>query len=79
MVERIEGFCTTQEWQRAFKEMNQMEQQLVNHGAIVIKFWMHIDKEEQERRFKERQENPDKQWKITDGETVRNGNYMNRL
>ena len=66
MVERIEGFCTTQEWQRAFKEMNQMEQQLVNHGAIVIKFWMHIDKEEQERRFKERQENPDKQWKITD-------------
>lgn len=66
MVERIEGFCTTQEWQRAFKEMNQMEQQLVNHGAIVIKFWMHIDKEEQERRFKERQENPEKQWKITD-------------
>lgn len=66
MVERIEGFCTTQEWQRAFKEMNQMEQQLVNHGAIVIKFWMHIDKEEQERRFKERQENSDKQWKITD-------------
>lgn len=66
MVERIEGFCTTQEWQRAFKEMNQMEQQLVNHGAIVIKFWMHIDKEEQERRFKERQETPDKQWKITD-------------
>ena len=66
MVERIEGFCTTQEWQRAFKEMNQMEQQLVNHGSIVIKFWMHIDKGEQERRFKERQENPDKQWKITD-------------
>lgn len=66
MVERIEGFCTTQEWQRAFKEMNQMEQQLVNHGAIVIKFWMHIDKAEQERRFKERQETPEKQWKITD-------------
>ncbi len=66
MVERIEGFCSTQEWQRAFKEMNQMEQQLVNHGAVVIKFWMHIDKEEQERRFRERQENPEKQWKITD-------------
>ncbi len=66
MVERIEGFCSTQEWQRAFKEMNQMEQQLVNHGAVVIKFWMHIDKDEQERRFRERQENPEKQWKITD-------------
>lgn len=66
MVERIEGFCTTQDWQRAFKEMNQMEQQLINHGAVVIKFWMHIDKEEQERRFKERQETPEKNWKITD-------------
>lgn len=66
MVERIEGFCTTQEWQRAYKEMNQMEQQLVNHGAIVLKFWLHIDKDEQARRFMDRQENPEKSWKITD-------------
>ena len=43
-----------------------MEESWVNSGAIVLKFWMHIDKDEQERRFKERQENPDKQWKITD-------------
>ena len=66
MVERIEGFCTTQEWQRAYKEMNQMEQQLVNHGAVVLKFWMHIDKDEQARRFKERQDTPEKNWKITE-------------
>ena len=66
MVERIEGFCSTQEWQGAFKDMIQMEQQLGYQGAFVIKFFMDIDKEEQERRFKERQENPDKQWKITD-------------
>lgn len=66
MVERIEGFCTTQDWQRAYKEMNQMEQQLVNHGAVVIKFWLHIDKDEQEHRFKERQNTPEKNWKITD-------------
>ncbi len=66
MVERIEGFCTKEEWQRAYKEINDMEKDLHDAGAIVIKFWMHIDKDEQERRFKERQENPEKQWKITD-------------
>ena len=66
MVERIEGFCTKEEWQRAYKEINDMEKDLYDAGAIVIKFWMHIDKDEQERRFKERQQNPEKQWKITD-------------
>ena len=66
MVERIEGFCTKGEWQRAYKEINDMEKDLYDAGAIVIKFWMHIDKDEQERRFKERQQNPEKQWKITD-------------
>lgn len=66
MVERIEGFCTKDEWQRAYQEINEMESSLVNHGAVVIKFWVHIDPDEQARRFKERQENPEKQWKITD-------------
>lgn len=66
MVERIEGFCTTDEWHRAYKEINDMERDLYDAGAIVLKFWMQIDKDEQERRFKARQENPEKQWKITD-------------
>ena len=66
MVERVEGFCTTQEWQRAYKEMNQMEQQLIQHGAVVLKFWIHIDKNEQAKRFQDRQKNPEKSWKITD-------------
>ncbi len=66
MVERIEGFCTKQEWQRAYKEINDMEKDLTDTGAIVLKFWMQIDKDEQARRFKARQENPEKQWKITD-------------
>lgn len=65
MVERIEGFCTENEWERAYKEINQMEQYLTNEGTIILKFWLHIDKDEQEKRFKERQENPEKQWKIT--------------
>ena len=66
MVERIEGFCTREEWKRAYKEINGMEAHLANSGAIVLKFWMQIDKEEQERRFKERMATPEKQWKITE-------------
>ncbi len=66
MVERIEGFCSTEEWSRAYTEINDMEKHLANYGAIVLKFWMQIDKDEQERRFKDRQNNPEKSWKITD-------------
>ncbi len=66
MVERIEGFCSKKEWQRAYKEINDMEYTLAQSGAIILKFWMQIDKDEQERRFKARQDNPEKQWKITD-------------
>ena len=66
MVERIEGFCSSAEWKRAYQEINEMESHMVNAGAVVLKFWLHIDKEEQARRFKERQDNPQKQWKITD-------------
>ena len=66
MVERIEGFCSQNEWRRAYREINQMEQNLTDHGVVVLKFWLQIDKDEQERRFKERMEDPEKQWKITD-------------
>ena len=66
MVERIEGFCSRGEWQRAYKEINDMERDLTDAGAIVLKFWMQIDKDEQERRFRAREENPEKRWKITD-------------
>lgn len=66
MVERIEGFATEDEWKRAYAEINNMEAQLVKDGAVVLKFWMHIDKDEQEARFKSRMETPEKQWKITD-------------
>ena len=66
MVERIEGFCTETEWKRAYEEINSMERDLTDAGAIVLKFWMQIDKDEQAKRFRARQENPEKQWKITD-------------
>ncbi|MDD3251044.1 MAG: polyphosphate:AMP phosphotransferase [Lachnospiraceae bacterium] len=66
MVERIEGFCKETEWKRAYQEINEMEAHMANAGAVVLKFWLQIDKDEQERRFKERMETPEKQWKITD-------------
>ena len=66
MVERIEGFCSEAQWRRAYQEINEMESHMANAGAVVLKFWLHIDKDEQERRFRERQANPAKQWKITD-------------
>ena len=71
MVERIEGFCSGTEWRRAYQEINQMEAELADFGAVVIKFWMQIDKDEQERRFLARRDNPQKSWKLT-GEDWRN-------
>ena len=66
MVERIEGFAKPGEWQRAFAEMNDMEEQWTDHGMVVLKFWLQIDQEEELRRFNDRQNTPNKQWKITD-------------
>ncbi len=66
MVERLEGFCSENDWQRAFHEMNEFEKDLTDAGGIVIKFWVHIDKDTQLARFTERQNTPEKQWKITD-------------
>ena len=66
LVERVEGFCTEEEWKRAFREINEFERQLADSGAVLAKFWLHISPEEQLRRFKERQTTPYKQWKITD-------------
>ncbi|HEY0946483.1 MAG TPA: polyphosphate:AMP phosphotransferase [Opitutaceae bacterium] len=64
LVERIEGFCTEEEWRRAYEEINDFEQQLVEHGIIVVKFWMHITKDEQLKRFRERERTVYKQHKI---------------
>ena len=59
---KLEG----EDYEKRIESIRRFERQLTDNGYLVLKFFMHIDKEEQERRFKERQENPDKQWKITD-------------
>jgi polyphosphate:AMP phosphotransferase len=66
LVERVEQFASPAEWQRAYSEINQFERQLVAHGSIVLKFWIHISKEEQMARFETRQQEPHKRHKITE-------------
>lgn len=66
LVERVEGFAREEEWKRAYKEINSFERQLRDFGAIVAKFWIHISRAEQLRRFEERQKIGYKEWKLTD-------------
>ena len=66
LVERVEGYAPTHEWMRAYQEVNTFEEQLVESGIVIIKFWLHISPEEQLRRFKEREEISWKQYKITE-------------
>ena len=66
MVERLEGFCSENDWKRAYNEMNEFEKELADWGAVVIKFWVQIDKDTQLERFEMRQRTPGKQWKITE-------------
>ncbi|MGD9581357.1 MAG: polyphosphate kinase 2 family protein [Vampirovibrionia bacterium] len=65
MVERVEGFATEYEWKRAYHEINEFEKTLINDDTILCKFFMHISKDEQLRRFTDRQDDPFKSWKIT--------------
>jgi len=66
LVERVEGFAKENEWKRAFKEINAFERQLHDFQTIVVKFWLHISREEQLKRFEERQQIGYKAWKLTD-------------
>jgi polyphosphate kinase 2 (PPK2 family) len=66
LVERVDGFATEGEWRRAYAEIEEFEEQLIAYGIILVKYWLHITKDEQERRFKERAKSPYKSWKLTD-------------
>ena len=66
MVERLEGFCSEDDWKRAYNEINEFERQLTDWGAVVLKFWIHIDQDTQLARFNDRQNTPEKQWKLTE-------------
>jgi len=66
LVERVEGFCAPQDWGRAYSEINEFEEQLVRANVALVKLWLHIDQDEQLKRFEERAQTAFKQFKITD-------------
>ncbi|MFO1206065.1 MAG: polyphosphate:AMP phosphotransferase [Burkholderiales bacterium] len=66
LVERVEGFCSVDDWMRAYGEINDFESRLSAYGIVVTKFWLAISKDEQERRFKERENTAFKRFKITE-------------
>jgi AMP-polyphosphate phosphotransferase len=66
LVERVEEFATREQWMRAYDEINGFERTLADEGTILVKFWMHISPEEQLKRFKKREKDPLKTWKLTD-------------
>jgi polyphosphate kinase 2 (PPK2 family) len=66
LVERVEGFATEAEWKRAFAEINEFEEQLTEHGILLLKYWVHITKDEQLDRFNAREQTPHKRWKLTE-------------
>ncbi len=66
LVERVEGFCSEADWMRAYSEINDFEEQLVEAGSVVVKFWLSVSKDEQLARFKAREAQPHKRFKITE-------------
>lgn len=66
LVERVEGFATEMEWMRAYTEINDFEEQLVEYGIVLLKYWVHITAHEQLERFRLREKTPHKAWKLTD-------------
>ena len=65
LVERVEGFCSEADWMRAYAEINDFEDQLVSAGAVVVKFWLSVSQDEQLARFKARESETFKRYKIT--------------
>jgi polyphosphate kinase 2 (PPK2 family) len=66
LVERVEGFCSTGDWLRAYGEINDFEEQLSSAGVVLVKFWLAIDQQTQLERFKAREQIPFKRFKITE-------------
>ncbi|MCL2203203.1 MAG: polyphosphate:AMP phosphotransferase [Defluviitaleaceae bacterium] len=75
LIERVESLTPEPVWRRAYDEINEMEQHCSRHGAVILKFWLHIDKDEQLKRFEARMNDPAKQHKITDADWVNRENW----
>jgi polyphosphate kinase 2 (PPK2 family) len=65
LVERVEGYATPEQWSRAYQEIVAFERMLAREGMVVIKFWLHISADEQLKRFRSREADPVRAWKLT--------------
>jgi polyphosphate kinase 2 (PPK2 family) len=79
LVERVEGFCSEDDWKRAYAEINQFERLLVDNSTIIIKFYIHFSKKEQLSRFRGRQNTSYKSWKLTDEDWRNRGKWEDYL
>ena len=75
LVERLEGFCSEEAWKRAYSEINHFEREMTDFGTVILKFWLHISKDEQLARFRERERTNYKSWKITDEDWRNRGKW----
>ena len=66
LVERVEGFAREEQWRRAYAEIEEFERSLVLEGMLLVKLWLHVSADEQLKRFKARERDPVKRWKLTD-------------
>jgi len=71
LVERVEGFCTEREWKRGYDEINEFEAQQIDSGTNIVKLFIHVTQEEQDKQLAERLDDPWKRWK-TGAEDYRN-------
>lgn len=79
LVERVEGFCSETEWRRAYREIREVEAHQASFGMVICKFWLHVSAEEQLRRFRDRERDPFRQYKLTPEDwrnRARWGEYM---
>jgi polyphosphate kinase 2 (PPK2 family) len=75
LVERVDSLATQAQWSRAYAEIRQFEEELTDHGIVLVKYWLHITNEEQERRFNERAKSPYKSWKLTEEDWRNRANW----
>ncbi len=79
LVERVEGLTAKQEWRKAYRDIVDFEQTIADDGYVLIKFWLHISKEEQRRRFKRLEKDPLKSWQVTEEDWDHHRNYKKYL
>jgi polyphosphate kinase 2 (PPK2 family) len=79
LIERIDKLCSRKEWRQAYEEINQFERQLTDDGMVIVKFWLHISKKEQKKRFKKIEKDPLLRWKVTDEDWKHHKQYKGYL